>query len=211
MTADVTVHRLGFALRVEDHFSIMPVPEELEVSIDTGHGVVATALGRTRHDDGTYRWIDLGDGLHRLTIRSGSGRWRRWTVDPIEVFVPLLDPQVPVRVEMWPTPMMDVPGVPAIRGKLVGTGVAGLRVEIDGTGTTAPTGRWTRADDFGELLFPFPGGPWPMTADGALDLTAVVPGRTVTSVDVLPDLASFGGAQFHIASDRISRVRFHVT
>jgi hypothetical protein len=207
-------HRLGFALRVDDHFTVTPVGEELQVALDTGEPVVRAPSGSARHDDGTYRWADLPDGARKLTIRSRGGRWLRWDSAPIDVFLPLTNPQQPVVVEMWPAPIAaPPPGVPAIRGKLLGANVAGLRVEIDGTGTTAPspTLRWTRANEHGELLFPLPGGPWPRTAAGALALTVAVPGRTVTTVDVIPDLASFGGSQFELAADRVSRVHFHVT
>ena len=205
-------HRLGLAVRIEDHFSLVPIEELLDVRVDTGEPPVRARTGGTRHDDGTYRWADLVDGPRRLTVRSGTGAWLRWDPLPIPVDVPPVDPQIALRIEMWPSASATPPpGVPAIRGTLAGAGVIGERVEIDGTGTTTPTGRWTRADAAGDFLFPLPGGPWPMTPAGALDLTIVVPGRTVTSIDVLPDLAAFGGPQFHLSPDRISRVRFHVT
>jgi hypothetical protein len=212
MTADIITHELAFAVRFEDHFSREPVAETLAVALDTGERPVAARAGGFRHDDGTYRWADLASGLRVVSFASSSGRWVRLDVDPIEVSVPIADPQTAVRVELWPTAIAaPSPGVPAIRGKLVGANVVGLRVEIDGTATTTPTGRWTRADGFGELLFPLPGGPWPTAADGTLDLTVVVPGRTVTSVDLLPGPTTFVGDRLFIPPDRDSRVRIHVT
>jgi hypothetical protein len=213
---ETVTHRLAFAVRIEDHFSREPVAEELEVRLDTGEPPVAARTGGHRHADGTYRWADLVDGLRTLSIRSASGRWTRMDPTPIDVALPLTaaEAQTAVRIEMWPTPAADPPpGVPAIRGVLAGAAVAGLRVEIDGTAAPDPTGRFTVADAGGELLFPLPGGPWPRTADGRLDLTVVVPGRTVVAVDVVSDspITSFAGPQFHIAPDRASRVRFHVT
>ena len=106
---------------------------------------------------------------------------------------------------------MEAHAAHPIRGVLAGASVGGARVEIDGNGTTTPTGRFTLADAAGELLFPLPGGPWPLTLDGRLDLAITVVGRVVTGVDVVSDQLSFPGSQFHIAADRVSRVRFHVT
>jgi hypothetical protein len=205
-------HRLAFALRVEDHFSGLAVGEELDVALDTGERAVTAAAGTLRHPDGTYRWSDLIDGTRRISIRSRSGQWMRAEPDPIEIDLPLAQPRHAVRIELWPTPLAAAPlGVPAIRGVLIGAAVAGLRVEIDGTATTTPTGRFTRADAAGELLFPLPGGPWPLTAAGDLDLTAVVPGRVVTSIEVVSEDTVFFTPQFAIPAARVSRVRFHVT
>ncbi|MEO8553799.1 MAG: hypothetical protein ABI678_27690, partial [Kofleriaceae bacterium] len=75
MTADVIRHRLAFALRVEDHFSASPIDETLDIAIDSDESGVRSRAGSLRHDDGTYRWSDLGDGIRELTITSPSKRW----------------------------------------------------------------------------------------------------------------------------------------
>jgi hypothetical protein len=144
-------------------------------------------------------------------VTSPSGRWVRWDAAPIAVAVPLADRGHAVAVEMWPLPVATPePGIAAVRARLVGSGVAGLRVEIDGHATATPSGRWTRADAQGELLFPLPGGPWPLTDDGRLDLEVRVPGRLVTAVEIVP-AAPLPGARFSLPADRVSRVRIHVT
>lgn len=211
MAADHTVHRLGFALRVDEHFSRAPLGEVVDVRLDTGEPPVRAPAGGPRHGDGTYRWANLADGLRRVSLRAASGRWVRWDPAPLDVVVPIPAPAAALVVEVWPTPLASAPpGVSAIRGKLVGAGVAGLRVEIGGT-SAAPTGRWTLADAQGELLYLLPGGPWPMTAARLLDLTVTIPGRTVAAVEVLPGPTSFPGARFEIPPQREIRARFHLT
>lgn len=210
MVADSFVHRLGFAVRIEDHFSSIPVGEALDVALDTREAPVLSRDGRPRFDDGTYRWADLADGMRHLSVHSPSGRWVRWDPTPVSVVVPIADPMTALHVEMWPTPLASAPpGVSAIRGKLIGSGVAGARVQIEGTGAT-PTGRFTFADESGELLYLLPGGPWPLGATGNLALTITIPGRTITSSDVISS-DSWPGDQFEIPPQREMRVRFHVT
>ncbi|HLU65670.1 MAG TPA: hypothetical protein VKZ63_05315 [Kofleriaceae bacterium] len=208
MTPDAVVHLLAFAVRAEDHFTAEPVDETLDVTLDTGEPPVTSREGGTRHGDGTYRWANLPGGARRLTVRSTSGRWVRWDPSPIDLVIPVAEPTEPVRVEMWPTPRA-APVAPALRGKLVGAAVAGLRVEIRGTGDPA-TGQFTRADEQGELLYPLAGRVWPMDGAGRLDLTVVVPGRTVSAVAVWPDPPA-AGDQLLVPADRTSRVLIHVT
>jgi hypothetical protein len=211
MAADLFSHRLAFALRVDEHFSGLPLEEIVDVRLDTGEPAVGSRAGGPRHGDGTYRWANLPDGLHRVSLRSPSGRWVRWDTAPLDVVVPIPEPMTALRAEMWPTPLATAPpGMSALRAKLLGTGVAGLRVEISGTGAP-PTGRWTLADAQGELLYLLPGGPWPMTTARLLDLTVAIPGRTVAGVDVIPGPVSFAGAQFRIPPQREIRARIHVT
>jgi hypothetical protein len=211
VSADHVLQRLAFALRVDEHFSRLPVTEELDLRLDTGEPSVYARNGGHRHDDGTYRWANLTDGLRQISFRSPSGRYVRWDPAPLDVVVPIADPLHAVAIEMWPTPLAAAPaGVTAVRAKLIGTGVAGARVQIDGTGVT-PTGRFTFADADGELLYLLPGGPWPFTTTGALDLTITIPGRTVTSVEVRPGPVLFAGAQFAVPPQRETRIRAHVT
>lgn len=210
MTADVIGHRLAFALRVEDHFSATPVDETLDIAIDSKTPPVSSRAGSVRHDDGTYRWCDLGDGQRALTITSPSGRWISWNPAPLTISVPLVDPRAAVKYEMWPTPLASVrPGVSAIRGKLLGAAVARLRVMIRGAGQP-PTGRYTFSDEAGEFLYLLPGGHWPITTTGMLDLQISVLGRTVTGGVIAGD-GSFATDQFELSPSRDMRVRFHVT
>jgi len=209
LTADTIQHRLSFALRVADHFSNISVDETLDVKLDTRERPVTSQAGLVRHDDGTYRWADLRDGLREVTIASPSRRWTTWTPGPLAVSVPLADPQTAVRYEMWPTPLASAPpGVSAIRGKLLGSAVSGARIEINGT-AMAPTGRYTLADAAGEFLYLLPGGPWPVTVNGALDLQITVVTRTVSGGDIA-GIGSFVGAQFELPPSREMRIRFHV-
>lgn len=211
MVADHVQHRLAFAVRVEEHFTREPLAEALDVRLSSGETAVGSPSGGVRHGDGTYRWVNLTDGLRHVTLRAASGRWVRWEPAPVQVVVPIADPRTALRVEVWPTPLATAPpGVSAIRGKLVGAAAGGLRVEIDGTGM-APTGRWTLSDADGEFLYLLPGGPWPLTAARTLALTIAIFGRAVARVDVAsPFGASFAGPQFEIPTQREVRARFHV-
>lgn len=201
-------HRLAFAVRVDEHFTKEPLAEALDVRLSSGERAVGSPSGGVRHGDGTYRWVNLADGLRHVTLRAASGRWVRWEPAPVQVVVPIADPRTALRVEVWPTPLAAAPpGVSAIRGKLVGAAVGALRIEINGTGA-APTGRWTRSDADGEFLYLLPGGPWPITAARTLALTVAIFGRAVARVDV--GGASFAGPQFEISPQREVRARFHV-
>jgi hypothetical protein len=104
MSADVFVRELAFALQPTDHFSGLPVPEELNVTLETPDPAVVSSIGSVRHADGSYRWINLPTGPHSANVRSPSGRWVSWTPGPIAITLPLADPQHPVPVELWPTP-----------------------------------------------------------------------------------------------------------
>ncbi len=210
MSTDALVSRLAFAIRVDDHFSQQPIGEPVDILLSTRERPVMSREGSRRHADGTYRWANLADGLRHLTFRSPSGRWRRWDPAPLDVVVPVPDPGTALRIEMWPTTWATVPeGVAAIRAKLVGSAVAGLRVEIDGFGVPS-SDRWTRADALGELIYLLPGARWPRTTTGALDLTATVPGRTVVSTQRAGDSAVLG-ARFSIRPQGQTRIRIHVT
>jgi hypothetical protein len=208
---DRTQHELAFALRVDDHFSRLPVGEELDVRVHTGEASVATRAGTLRHDDGTYRWANLGDGLRHVTVAARSGRWVRWDPAPVDLVVPIADRSKAIAVEMWPTPLAAPPaGIGAIRGKLLGAAVGKLRVEINPSPPATAIGRFTLSDEQGEFLYLLPGGPWALTARGAMDLTITIPGRAVASVDVHARPTPFIGPRFEIPTRLESRVRFHV-
>jgi hypothetical protein len=210
LTLDHTLRRLAFAVRVDDHFSREPIREPLDVKLNTQEPPVTSREGSRRHVDGTYRWADLTDGLRHVSFASPTGQWVRWDPTPLDVVVPIADPTTAMRIEMWPTPLASAPvGVTALRAKLVGAAVANLRVEIDGFGV-ASSGRWTCADAFGELLYPLPGGPWPRTSKGELDLVVTIPGRTVTSTQRAGS-SPVPGARFAVAPQAEARIRINVT
>jgi hypothetical protein len=210
MSVDTFTRTLSFALQPIDHFSRAPVPEELQISLDSREPAVRSPAGGFRHSDGSYRWINVGNGAHTAVVQSKLGHWTSWSPGPLSISLPLTDPATAIGVELWPTPRASVPaGVSAVRGKLEGAGsVAGLRVAIDGTGV-ASLGRWTKTDADGEFLYLLPGGPWPLSAHGQLDLTAVVTGRTITSTIMLGG-ATTSGARFLIPPQREVRVRFQL-
>ncbi len=210
MRAEHSISRLSFVVRVRDHFSLEPVDEALSMELDSRHSPVPAANGSLRHADGTYRFADLPPGSYLLAPHSPSGRWVRWDASPIEVSVPTADPRSPLVVDMWPSALATArPGVCAVRGKLVGPTISGLRVEIDGEGAL-PSGRWTLADEHGEFLFTLPGGPWPLTARGTLALRANVPGRAIDHVEVHPDVV-FASPSFEIRAFGESRARFYLS
>ena len=210
MTHDVFVRELSFALQPTDHFSGLPVPEELAVSLDTPDPAVVAPVGGIRHADGSYRWINLATGAHTATVMSPSGRWVSWVPGPVSITLPLADPKQPVALELWPTPRASAPaGVSAVRGKLLGAGsMAGLRVSIDGTGA-ASLGKWTLTDDDGEFLYLLPGGPWPLTSAGLLDLTASVLTKSISGIAVTGG-GTFVGSRFEVPPQREMRVRFQL-
>jgi hypothetical protein len=203
-------HRLGFAVRVDDHFAGTPVREPLAVALDTGEQPVRSAdRAGVRHADGTYRFINLTPGPRQLVITSPTMTAFTWTAST-PIAVPVADPRLPVVVEMWPTPLASAPpGVIAIRGALV-TAPAGQEVRIEPV-DTPPLGRRTRCDADGEFLFIVAG--WTtVTVDGRIRLTVAVPGRVVTAVDLIEGSTTTNvpGAQFEVPPGRELRARIHL-
>jgi hypothetical protein len=223
MSAGETVHHvLGSAVRIDDHFLVAPIPDELDVRLDTfERPTKVRGGGSRRHADGTYRFVDLADGTHALRVTSPDDRWM--VLDPLPALVvPMAPPIRALRVEAWPTPLQDVPrGMTAVRGKLVGApgatiaqrielDVAGqpFQVEIDG----APRLRFTRSSSFGEFLFLLPGH-LPLDGNGQVAITVRVIGHIVSGGDVVDGDQSipFSGATFRAIPGKETHVRLPVT
>lgn len=224
MLLEVVHHSLSLAVRVEDHFTSLPVGEEVRVELETGErGVPVRSGNGWRHDDGTYRWVNLASGTRHIDVSSPSGRWVAWEPAP-PVMLPLTDPGAAVVIQVWPTPLAPVPlGVTAIRGTLIGAGIgAGQRVEIEAT-RTPPRGRFARTDSLGDFLFPLPG--WleleldnededdDEDTKGLVKLSVHVPGRTVTQVDIVvgDHVTTSAGSTFFVPPGRQTRARIHLS
>lgn len=216
---DTWQHQLSFALRFDDHFLGGVVAEELQLNAVSAANTmilpVTAQAGGFRQPDGTYRFRDLGPGNYPIQFASLSGQWASWD-PPLTVAAPLADPGLPIIRELWPTAQATVsPGLTAIRGKLLGADVGGLRVEVTPKGA-AFTGKYNVSDNTGEFLIPFPVRVKP-DKDGRIRLTARVASgaRTITSitvVDAMPPPAPPAVApDFVIASARATRVKFSVT
>ena len=108
-------HTLGIAIRVEHHFLGIPIPDEMNVRVDTDvlPGVVK---GRTTrlHSDGTYRFIDLEDGPHTVEIAARDDQWMVLEAVPV-VVTPVGQPTVPLVVHAWPSPQHPVSLLPCCR------------------------------------------------------------------------------------------------
>jgi hypothetical protein len=207
-------HLLTFALRFDHHFLRQPIEEELDVYALSPGGrvlrpVAAQGSGRLRHEDGTYRFTDLPDGVYPVVCAVPSGDFVSWD-PPLTVAAPLAQPGQAVARDLWPTPQATLPGgMTVVRGKLRGAG-AGAKVEI--AGATEAFTRFTRADPSGELVFAVPARIKSET-DGRIKLKISIDGggSAVTSIDVLSDRAeTFVGPNFSVFPGRASRVRFNV-
>ena len=82
MTHDVFVRELSFALQPTDHFSGLPVPEELAVSLDTPDPAVVAPVGGIRHADGSYR----------ITVSDGSTSTGTWKAEGTKLCYTRIDP-----------------------------------------------------------------------------------------------------------------------
>lgn len=206
-------HALGVAIRIDDHFTGQPVPDQLDVRLDTFTlpTQVRGGAGR-RHDDGTYRFIDIADGPHQLRVTSPDGLWMLLDALP-PIITPIAQPTLALKLEAWPTPVQSTPlGMTSVRGKLVGTPAPTIarRIELDINGTDS--GHHTQTSSLGELLFLLPGR-LDLDADGLVDLALRVIGGTVTGGEIVhgEQHTPFTGATFKVAPGRETRVRFHVT
>lgn len=206
-------HALGVAIRFDDHFTGLPVPDELDVRLDTELLPTQVRGGTSRrHDDGTYRFVDLADGTHALSARSPDARWMM--LDPLPAIVtPVAQPTLALALQAWPTPLQSTPlGMTSVRGKLVGGPGATIarRIELDVNGTD--TGHHTETSTLAEFLFLLPGR-LDLDADGLVDLAVRAIGQTVTGGEIVDgeQITSFTGAAFKVAPGRETRVRFHVT
>lgn len=202
---EVVRHQLSLAVRVEDHFSGEPWPEEVEVELDTHEPPLKTQGGdRFRHSDGTYRFIRLTPGAKQLTVRTSDGTAFTWT-PTTAVNVPLISPSTPVVIEMWPSPKARIAaGNIVIRGRLV-TAAAGQEVTIEVVGRP-PRNRRTRCDASGEFAFVVV-GPMELNADYELVLAVTVPTRTVDTIQILDGDTNpiVSGSQFAVPPGRETR------
>jgi len=217
MSADVWRHSLSFVVRFNNHFTGAPVATELPVRLEGSLVRPVAQRGGTerRHADGTYRYIDLRSGVHRVRwlppFTRSYGGWISWEGLP-EVTVPSAHPEDPIERDLWPAASAYVPpAMTAVRGKLSGTGVAGLEVRID-----VPAGPWlhfTRSDDSGEFLYLLP-HPIVPDAQGRLALRIEVErgARAVNGGEFRPAAAgsSFPASDFRVRPGVCSRIVFHV-
>ena len=211
-------HALTFALRYDDHFLRVPVEETLDVTALSPAQQeifpVSSQAGSYRHADGTYRFIDLRDGNYGIAARSRTGLWVSWD-PPLSLAAPLAQPSSPIARELWPTPAAGVaPGMTAVRGKLLGTSIQRLKVEIAAS-AGGVFDRFNCADSAGEFLFPVALRVKPEN-DGRIKLKVRVAGgsRVVNSIDVSNPSGStvdhFVGVDFLVAPGRVSRVKLNV-
>jgi len=210
-------HRLSFSIRFNNHFTGEPVVDALPVRLD--HSFTRPVLspqGSYRQADGTYRFIDLAAGTHRVRwlppLEESFRSWVSWEGDPL-VQVPVADPGALISRELWPHAAAPVaPGVSAVRGRLVGADNSDLRIRI--SHPAIPSTRFTRSDDAGDFLFLLP-EPLETNAVGrlALDIEIDDGARTINGGNFFPadSGAAFVGAVFSIVPGRCSRVLFRIT
>jgi hypothetical protein len=205
-------HRLSLVVRVDDHFSGIPWPDELDVSLSTGERAVSVRGGRgLRHSDGTYRFVGLVPGPKQLRVSTKDGSVFTWdAVTPVTL--PLADPGTPLVLEAWPSPRARLGGgVLTVRGKLL-SAAAGQQVTVTATGVSPTRLRRTRCDADGEFVFVVV-GPVRLNAEGDVELDVAVPGRTLTSIRILDGGANptFPGGSFAAPPGRELRVLFTLT
>ncbi len=212
MQPEVIHHTLGVAVRIVDHFLGAAIPDELDVRLGAEVRPTVTQLGtRRRHDDGTYRFIDVADGPHQLEV-ARDDRWM--LLDPLPVIVtPIGPPAMAIEIVAWPTPVQATPlGMTSVRGSLVGTPAATIGRRIEMMVGTADSGHHTQTRSSAEFLFLLPGR-LELDADGLVDLAIRVIGGTVTGGELVagPTHIPFTGAAFKVAAGHETRVRFFVT
>jgi hypothetical protein len=208
-------HTLSLAVRFNDYFLREPVADELPVRLSpTFQRPVRNGAGKTRQSDGTYRFVDIAPGSHRLlwspSFEDSFATWTSWE-PPLDLTLPLTDPSEVVDVDLWPTPSASVrAGTTAIRGKLVGANAVAQEVSLRRTGSAQP-GRVTRTDRYGEFLFLLPAtiDSTPQAqAQVQLPLTVTVTNRTVSGGTIEPAGTAFAGSNFVVRLAVATRVKF---
>lgn len=206
--------RLSFVVRFDDPWTGRPVPAAFDLRVDgTEITPVSNPAGQQRQPDGTYRFVDVPDGVWDVHVTDRSGLWA-FLDTPIQVTLPLPDPADPVFVQVrkaWPSPARPIaPGRTAVRALVFEQGtlvpVANQRVEMD-----APTGgftRWVRTQGDGECVHLFADYIAPQ-ANGLLDIEVRTPGRVVTTCRV-GDAPASVGSTFSLPPGAVSRVRVEV-
>jgi hypothetical protein len=203
--------RLALAVRVDDHFTGAPWPAEVEVTLDSLEPAVRTVdAAGARHADGSYRFIAVRPGARQVTVRAANAfSWTATTPVSLPRAPALLT--APLVIELWPAPSATVPaGTLAIRGRLV-TAAAGQEVDIEVVGAP-PRNRRTRCDAQGEFVFVVV-GQMPLTTDQKVALAVTVPGRTLTSIQLVDGDTDpvFAGSQVAVPPGRETRARFNLT
>lgn len=219
--SDRVGHLLSFTVRLVDHFSGRPVPEEFPVRLaGSFQRPVFAPGGRTRRqDDGTYRFIDVRPGAVRLLWRQPfermHGTWRRWGEEEPQLQLPLPDPARPVDMELWPAAeAVAPPSATGIRGKLTGADAARQQVRVAVPG--AASDRYTCTDERGEFLFLLPGA-LELDAQGFVPLRIAVSApdgaaRNVADGRFVPAGAgsAFSGSDFTVPPRVVSRIAFRL-
>lgn len=222
MSIDTVRHALSFAVRFVDHFGGAPVPDELPVRLAGSFARPAIAPGGRgyRQADGSYRFINVPAGRHRVMWRDPFARsqagWMRWTEIEPELELPLGNPAQIAEFELWPDPAAAAGvGTCGVRGKLSGAFAAGQQVRIALQGQ--PFDRFTCCDAAGEFLFLLQGR-LPPSNTGLLPLRVAVQEadgtpRLVTGGGFIPPATgtAFGADTFAIKPGAIARIRFTLT
>lgn len=188
MTGVVVAHRLSLVIRFRDHFSGAPVADELPLRLEGSLAAPVSGPLGPRQLDGTYRFLNLPPGQHRLLWRRPFARseagWTRWSEPDPVISLPRPDPLTPSEIELWPTAAATTPaGTTGLRGKLRGTGNAGAIIRV--AHTAVPNDRHAVADAEGEFLFPLPGAA-PPGPGGLVPLILNVTEADGTPRDLLP-------------------------
>lgn len=215
---DTWVHSLSFVLRFHDHFTGEAIEEEFPIRLEGSmlRPVQKNGGAGIRQADGTYRFINIPNGVHRVhwlpPFEPSYRGWISWEGIP-EVTLPIANPETVIERDLWPTASGSVlPGLTAIRGKLRGANVTDLEVRIDRPG--GAQSRFTRSDPFGDFLFVLPN---PIAPDnqGRLNLQIRIQAgtRIVNGGQFLPadSGTAFVGANFQIRPGKSSRIIFNVT
>lgn len=219
MSSDLWTHNLSFIVRYNNHFTGKAVSDELPVRLDSTfiRPVQRNDGAGTRQYDGTYRFIDLPSGHHRVRwLPALTDAYRGWVSfdQDLEVVIPSSSPQAVIERDLWPSPQANLsPTTTAIRGKLTGNNISGLQVRIR-PAAIASTSFFTRSDRLGEFLYPFFSPVAPETS-GLLRLQIEVDGggRTVNGGEFIPPGtgSAFPAAEFRVKPGICSRIVFQVT
>lgn len=109
---EIVRHQLSLAVRVLDHFTGAPLDADVDVSLDTMESPTKSPDHRTRHGDGTYRFLDLEDGPRVLRVSSPMHfTWTPTAAFTLPVFDPALDPAINATGDQLRCNESDDPGV----------------------------------------------------------------------------------------------------
>lgn len=211
-----STRRLGFVVRVVDHWTETAVLDTLQVSVLGGlRQPVAASGGGARQPDGTYRFLALPPGDYSLEIVDPQEHWAFFAGAPV-LSLPLSDPselsQV-VEVRAWPKPARPTPpAATLVRGRLqdaAGDPIPGAKVALAGAG--GPWSKATWADSDGEFVCQLTTF-LPPTASGELELeTQVADGARGVVASTVERGPPDPGPRFLISPGRATRVRLEIT